>query len=258
VKRIASRDNPAFKSLVRLLASAAERRRQNASLIEGPNLVSGCLDAGHSVEQLVLSDAFAETAEAQALLARLPGVTCLRMPDALFARLSGLATPSGALAVVPTPEGRPVPSGARFCLALEDVQDPGNVGTLLRAAAAAGVEHVLLSPGCSFAWAPKVLRAAQGAHFALNIVESCDLGAFLRRFSGASVALSGAASQSLYDVDLRGRLAIVVGNEGQGLSAGLQGLASRRARIPMPGKAESLNAAVAGAVALFEAVRQRR
>ena len=116
----------------------------------------------------------------------------------------------------------------------------------------------MLSPGCSCAWAPKVVRAAQGAHFVLNIVESCDLDAFLRRFSGASVALSGAAPESLYDVDLRGPLAIVVGNEGQGLSAGLQGLAGRRARIPMPGKAESLNAAVAGAVALFEAVRQRR
>ena len=257
MKRIASRDNPGFKALARLVASAAERRRRNTSVIEGPNLISGCLDAGHAVEQLVFSDAFADTPEAEVLLARQPDVTVVRLTETLFARLSGLATPSGALAVVPTPEGRPVPPSARFCLALEDVQDPGNVGTLLRAAAAAGVEHVLLSPGCSFAWAPKVLRAAQGAHFALNVVEGCDLAAFLHRFSGVSVALSGAAPESLYDVDLRGPLALVVGNEGQGLSVQLQGLATRRARIPMPGRVESLNAAVAGAVALFEAVRQR-
>lgn len=257
MKRVASRDNAVFKALAKLVASAAERRRRNASVIEGPNLVSGCLDAGHPIEQLVLSEGYAATPEAQRLVARVPAVPCLQLPDALFARVSGLATPSGALAVVPTPEGRPVPPDARFCLALEDVQDPGNVGTLLRAAAAAGVEHVLLSPACAFAWAPKVLRAAQGAHFALNVAEGCDLAAFLRAFRGTSVALSGSAEESLYEADLRGPLALVVGNEGQGLSPALQALATRRVRIPMPGRAESLNAAVAGAVALFEAVRQR-
>jgi TrmH family RNA methyltransferase len=131
------------------------------------------------------------------------------------------------------------------------------VGTLLRSAAAAGASHVALSAKCAFAWSPKVLRAAMGAHFALGIAEDVDLAAFAKTYRGTTVALSGAASRSLYDLDLRGPCAIFVGNEGAGLSAGLEGACKVRARIPMPGKVESLNAGVAGSLALFECVRQR-
>jgi TrmH family RNA methyltransferase len=96
-----------------------------------------------------------------------------------------------------------------------------------------------------------------GAHFQLNIVEGVDLAAFLGAFRGTSVALAGDAKKSLYDLDLRGPVAILVGNEGSGLSAAARGAATVAARIPMPGRAESLNAAVAGSLALFEALRQR-
>ena len=138
------------------------------------------------------------------------------------------------------------------------MQDPGNVGTLLRSAAAAGVEHVLLSPTCAFAWSPKVLRAGQGAHFAVNIVEGVDLLAFVKSYAGTSVALCGEGGESLYALDLTGPLLFLVGNEGAGLSAEVEAAAGVRAAIPMPGRAESLNAGVAGSIALFEAVRQRR
>jgi TrmH family RNA methyltransferase len=258
VKRIASRDNTEFKALARLVTSAPERRRRGASLIEGPNLVAGCLDAGNGVERFIFSEAFADTAAARTLTSRAPEAPCVVLPEALFARLSTVPSPTGVLALVHTPAGRPVPPDADFCLALEDVQDPGNVGTLLRSAAAAGVGHVLLSHSCAFAWSPKVLRAGQGAHFALNVVEDCDLLAFLAGYRGMSVALAGSAEASVYELDLRVPLLLLVGNEGQGISPALLALAARRARIPMPGRAESLNAAVAGSVALFEAVRQRR
>lgn len=258
MKRIASRDNAEFKALVKLVTSAPERRRRGASLIEGPNLVAGCLDAGNGVERFIFSEAFAATPAAGALAARAPAAPCVVLPEPLFARLSSVPSPAGVLALVPTPLGRPVPPEADFCLALEDVQDPGNVGTLLRSAAAAGVGHVLLSPSCAFAWSPKVLRAGQGAHFALNVVEACDLAAFVSAYRGMSVALAGTAQASVYDLDLRGPLLLLVGNEGQGISPALLAMAGCRARIPMPGRAESLNAAVAGSVALFEAVRQRR
>lgn len=257
MKKIASRDNAAYKALVRLASSATERRRQGYTVIEGAHLVAACLDAGHPVAQLFLSGNAAGGAQAAAFLARVPEAQALEIADALFDSVSGVESPAGILAVVPTPAGRPVPATARWCLALEDVQDPGNVGTLLRSAAAAGVEHVLLSPTCAFAWSPKVLRAGQGAHFALNIVEGADLGAFVAAFAGTTVALCGEAKASLYDTDLRGPVAILVGNEGAGLSPELKDAATVRVRIPMPGRAESLNAGVAGSIALFEAVRQR-
>ena len=257
VKAIASRENAAFKALAKLASSAAERRKRGLSVIEGAHLVEACLDAGHPLETVFLSRRAAETPEIERLLARARDVSSIVLADALFEAVSSVESPSGLIAVLPTPPGRAVPADARFCLALEDLQDPGNVGTLLRSAAAAGVAHVLLSPGCAFAWSPKVLRAGQGAHFVLNIVEGADLAAFLATFRGRSVALAGEAKASLYDTDLRGAIAFLVGNEGAGLSAGLARAATLQVRIPMPGRAESLNAGVAGSIALFEAVRQR-
>jgi len=115
-----------------------------------------------------------------------------------------------------------------------------------------------LSAGCAFAWSLKTVRAGMGAHFSLNIAEGLDLVAFLAAYRGTSVALAGAAGRSLYEIDLRGPVAIVVGAEGAGLSAAVREAAAVAARIPMPGPMESLNAAVAGSLALFEALRQRR
>ena len=257
MKTIASRDNPAYKALAKLASSAAERRRRGLTVIEGAHLVQACLDAGHAVAQLFVSRSAAASSAEILGRARERSAVLVELADPLFDAVSGLESPAGILAVVATPSGRPVPPSAGFCLALEDLQDPGNVGTLLRSAAAAGVEHVLLSPTCAFAWSPKVLRAGQGAHFAVNIVEGADLAGFVAGFKGTSVALCGEAKASIFETDLRGPVALLVGNEGSGLSPELETAARVRARIPMPGRAESLNAGVAGSVALFEAVRQR-
>jgi RNA methyltransferase, TrmH family len=257
MKAIASRDNPAYKALVRLVTKSSERRTRRLSIIEGAHLAAAAMDAGLVPETLLVRQSSRGDHEAAALVSRAAGCEALELADALFDALSGLDSPPAVMAVVPTPEGRPVPAGARFCRGIEDVQDPGNVGTLLRSAAAAGVEHVLLSPTCAFAWSTKVLRAGQGAHFAVNIVEGADLGAFVRDFAGKSVALCGEGAESLYALDLTGPVMFLVGNEGAGLSPALEAAAGVRAAIPMPGRAESLNAGVAGSIALFEAVRQR-
>lgn len=257
MKTVASRDNAAYKSLAKLASSAAERRKRGLSVIEGAHLVEACLEAGHAVAQLFVSRSAAASTQALVQRARERSAVLVELADPLFDAVSGVESPAGVLAVVATPSGRPVPPSAGFCLALEDLQDPGNVGTLLRSAAAAGVEHVLLSPTCAFAWSPKVLRAGQGAHFALNIAEGADLAAFVASFAGTTIALCGEAKASIYATDLRGPVAFLIGNEGAGLSPELEQAATVRARIPMPGRAESLNAGVAGSIALFEAVRQR-
>jgi len=140
------------------------------------------------------------------------------------------------------------------------VQDPGNVGSMLRSAAAAGVSQVLLSKHCVFAWSPKVLRAGQGAHFHLEIHEDIDLPAWAaayRAASGAVVATVAAGGASLFTAALDGRVALAIGNEGAGVSPALAAQATLRVTIPMPGGTESLNAAAAAAVCLFECVRQR-
>jgi TrmH family RNA methyltransferase len=258
MKAIASRDNPAFKAMARLAASGAERRRSGASVLDGAHLLAAFLDSGRKPEEVMVSKAGLANPEIARLVERSAPARVTLLSDALFEALSTVDSPTGIIAAVRTPAGEAVPDDAPLVLALEDIQDPGNVGTLLRSAAAAGARHVMLSPRCAFAWSPKVLRSAMGAHFALNIVEGADLPAFLARFHGTSVALAGKAERTLYDVDLRGRAALIVGNEGAGLSETLAHAATVRARIPMAGPVESLNAGTAGSIALFEALRQRR
>jgi TrmH family RNA methyltransferase len=179
------------------------------------------------------------------------------LSDTLFGSLTEHPSPTGVVAAVRTPPAREPRPDEALVLLLEDIQDPGNVGTLLRSAAAAGAQSVLLSDRCAFAWSPKVLRSAMGAHFALNIAEGADLAEFLRAYRGRSIALAPRAKENLYDLDLAGPCAFVVGNEGTGISPSLLAAASVRAKIPMPGRVESLNAAMAGSLCLFEAVRQR-
>lgn len=257
MKAIASRDNPAFKAMAKLVASAAERRRRGASVLDGAHLLAAFLDSGRTPGELMVNRAGLEDAQIAGLVERSQPARVTLLADSLFASLSTVESPTGILAAVPTPAPGAVPDDASLVLALEDIQDPGNVGTLLRSAAAAGAAHVLLSPRCAFAWSPKVLRAGMGAHFALNVVEGADLAAFLARFRGTSVALAGKGERSLYELDLHGPLALMVGNEGAGLTRELLAAASVRARIPLAGPVESLNAGIAGSIALFEAVRQR-
>jgi TrmH family RNA methyltransferase len=142
------------------------------------------------------------------------------------------------------------------CVMLEDIQDPGNLGSMLRTCAAAGIRHVLLSAGSAHAWSPRVLRAGMGAHFALAVYEQADLPAAARAFRGSRVATRQGASQSVFSTDLKGNVAFLFGNEGAGLSRELLDAADVVVSVPMPGPVESLNVAAAAAVCLFERVRQ--
>jgi TrmH family RNA methyltransferase len=257
MKTVASRDNPAFKAMVKLATSAPERRRRGLTVLDGAHLVGAFLDAGHAVETLMVGRSALELDEVSRLVARVPQSAVIVVADKLFEGISTVDSATGLIAAVAAPAGRPIPADADFVLLLEDVQDPGNVGTLLRSAAAAGVAHVGLSSGCAFAWSLKTVRAGMGAHFRLNIAEDVDLAAFLDRYRGASMALAGDAHHSIYEADLRGPIAVLVGSEGAGISPGLRERADRSLSIPMPGGMESLNAAVAGSLALFEVLRQR-
>jgi TrmH family RNA methyltransferase len=257
LKAIGSKDNAAYKAMARLVASSSERKKTGLTVIEGTHLLAAFLDSGRKPEEVMVSKAGLANAEVAQLLQRSAPARVTLLSDALFDAISNVETPTGVLASVRTPQGGLAPADASLALLLEDIQDPGNVGTLLRSAAAAGAGHVLLSPHCAFAWSPKVLRAAMGAHFALDIVEGVDLAAWLAAYRGTSVALAGEARRSLYELELRGPTAFIVGNEGAGISPALREAASATARIPLAGRVESLNAASAGTIALFEAVRQR-
>jgi TrmH family RNA methyltransferase len=257
IKRITSRDNPFYKSLHKLSSSGRERRETGQTLLDGAHLLRAFLDAGIKPSHLLLNEQALQDTEIVALLEACPDVPQTQLDDALFAQLSELKTPNGLLALVDIPAAIVEPAHSQFALLLEDIQDPGNLGSILRSAAAAGCDAVFLSQGCADAWSPRVLRAGMGGHFALSILESADLLKVAAEFSGKILAASLQADKSLYACNLRGKLAFAIGNEGAGLSRALQQAVQERFIIPMSSKVESLNAAAATAVCLFEAVRQR-
>lgn len=256
MKTITSRDNPTLKSVRVLLTDARKQRASGQAVLEGPHLLTAALDHGVMPDLIVVSEGALTDSEVKELLTRAGKVETLCLRDALFNEVSELATPIGILARIAVPPA-PTFMPAGDCLLLDAVQDAGNVGTLLRTAAAAGVRDVLLGPGCAGAWTPRVLRAAQGAHFALTIHEQADLASFLRDYPGVSVATVAGDGESLYALDLKQQVAWLVGNEGAGLSADLIAAASRRATIPLAAGSESLNVAAAAAICLFEMRRQR-
>ena len=254
--RISSRDNPRLAEAARLIASSRERRKADRCVLEGEHLVESYCARFGSPESLIVAEAVQDRPSVRALLSRVSPTRTLIVAASAWSGLGPVPAAAGVLAVVPTPRPRAERPGD-FCLLLEDVQDPGNVGSMLRSAAAAGVAQIMLSPGCAFAWAPKVLRSAQGAHFHLSIHEDVDLTAWARAYHGKVVATAVDSGQSLYTADLAPPIAIVVGNEGAGITPDLRAAAHLTVSIPMPGRFESLNAAAAAAVCLFECVRQR-
>ena len=254
---IRSRDNPFFKELAKLSGSTRQRNNSHQTLLDGAHLLAAYLDAGLMPQHILLNATALQDEKIIALLKRLNDVPITQLDDKLFTALSELKTPTGILTLIDLSQPKAILPPSGFALLLEDIQDPGNLGSMLRSAAAAGCDAVFLSPGCADAWSPKVLRASMGGHFALRIYERQDLLNVAKTFAGALLATSLQASDSLYDCDLCGSIAFLVGNEGAGLSADLLNLATQKISIPMPGKVESLNAAAATAICLFEAVRQR-
>lgn len=258
MKKIDSPANPRFKDLRQLVESSRERRKAGRSVLDGAHLVTAYLEHVGTPQQVAVSRRGLESPEIRALLGRMRDAETIMLDDALFKALSPVVTPTGILAVIETPRAQPIPPGMNCCVMLEDLQDPGNLGSILRTCAAAGIGHVLLSRGSVHAWSPRVLRAAMGAHFALAIYEGIDLAAAASDFPGKRIATKQLSPRTLFDTDLSGDLAFLFGNEGAGLSPGLLAAANAVVSIPMPGKAESLNVAAAAAVCLFERVRQRR
>ena len=256
MKAVTSNDNPLLKQLLKLAQSSRERKKSHQTLIEGIHLAQTYREAIGLPHALVVSASAAQNRAVVALLERFLPLVPTLLSDAMFHQLSTLDSPVGVIALIDAPAHKPIPAQMDCCVVLEDIQDPGNLGSILRSAAAANVKHVVLSKGCVFAWSPRVIRAAMGAHFLLDIYEQQDLVSLVGNFKGKKIATSLRSKFSLYDTDLNGPLALMIGNEGAGLSPELISLADCAVGIPMPGKMESLNAAAAAAICLFERVRQ--
>ena len=257
MKKTTSRDNPTFRQLRLLAESSRERRKQNKTMLDGIHLVAAWFERFGPPDLLVVSEAGERHPEIREFLAGHPQTPPQVFADALFKEVSPVATPTGLLALVTIPPAVHPYGHEGSCVLLEAIQDAGNLGSILRTSAAAGITDVYLGAGCAQAWSPRVLRAAMGAHFQLRLHEHAALDTVIRSFEGISVSTSLDASESLFDLDLTGPIAWVFGNEGGGLTADTARRTKCAARIPMPGNTESLNVAAAASICLFEEVRQK-
>ena len=254
---LSSAQNPALKHLAKLLQSSRARRQHGQAVLEGVHLLSACLDSGiRPLKVYVPAHRFSQP-ETSALLARLAANDVVQVGGEALQKITSLTDAEEITALIALP---PVPAfdGGADCVVLERIQDPGNIGTILRSAAAAGVKQVVLDKGCADIWSPKVLRAGMGAHFLLQLHSGVDLPAWRQHCRVPLLATAlHTDSISLYDCRLSAPTAWLFGNEGSGVSPAMQEAADGLVHIPMLGATESLNVAMAATICLFEQMRQR-
>lgn len=256
---ITSVRNPKIQQLRGLQSRAKNRREAKAFVVEGVRLAEEALTSGWLIRQALYTDDLRERGDA--ILSRLKksGVQSESVSNEVMKALSDTETPQGILLELELRE-LPLPADLDLVLILDGLADPGNLGTLLRSAASADISAVLLGPGSADPFSPKVLRSAMGAQFRLPIqtMEWPEI-AKVCRGQKLRVLLAEADQGDAYDrIDLTQPSAFIVGGEAHGVSAPARELQPTPIQIPMPGQTESLNAAMAGTLLLFEALRQRR
>ncbi len=281
IKQISSRHNKVIKEIESLFQKK-HRDESGLFVVEGEKTV-GEIPSDFSIRYLFLSEDFYQSWDGQKHHDQNhPSEAVYICENKLYQSLSQLKNPEGILAVVEKPRydferfleekhfwdekhlldarqnQEPFKQGLHFCVLCEETNDPGNLGTIIRTAHAAGAQAVLLSHGCADVYNPKTLRAAAGSAFHIPIFE-IDFAKYLPLLA-SKLTLIGSdlqASQSLYETDLTKPLGILIGNEARGISQGTRQACTQRVKIPMPGNAESLNASISAGIMIYEAVRQR-
>jgi len=253
---ITSSQNPKLKLVRSLLGRPKERLEAQAFVIEGVRLIEEAVSAGWKFQFALYTDGLSERGVDLLKVLSAHRIDVEEVAGDLLQKVSETETPQGILAVLDFTD-LPIPDSLNFILIPDQIRDPGNLGTLIRTAAATGVQAIFLPEETTDAFAPKVVRAGMGAHFQLPI-HSLTWDEIEAQTKGLQIYLADMNGQACWETDLNKSLALIVGSEAEGASAEGRKLATRKICIPMAGSVESLNAGVAGSVLMFEVVRQRR
>lgn len=254
---ITSNSNPKIKYIRRLLADRRFRHRERAFVVEGTRWLKELAQFKITPTLMIVTQSYMLQDHILALFNKPPAIEPTMVSEQVMAFASDTVSPAGVMAVVPMPR-IPMPARPSFLLILDNISNPGNLGTILRTAAAAKTDAVLLTPGCVDAYNPKVLRGSMGAHLRLPIEEmSWDKVETVTTNMAIWIAAVGDGVDYL-EVDWKNDVAIIVGGEASGVGHQARSLATGNVSIPLHRDTESLNAAVAAGILLFEAVRQRR
>lgn len=244
---------------MRKLHRSKEREKQNLLLIEGTNLVEAAYQADYKLDIIFYTERWQQNHQPLCRIIVEQGIKTELVSLEVLNAIATTVNPDGVVAIAPRPITKPVATLAGIGLAVERLQDPGNLGTIIRTAVATRVEALWLSPESVDFYSPKVLRASVGQCFRLPVVTNQDLPGLVKQQQQQGVqiiATTSQATQTYWEVDFTRPSLILLGNEGAGLSSELIDLADVQLKIPLANQVESLNVAVATALILYEAQRQ--
>ena len=253
MQKITSKDNSIIKH-IKKLKEKKYRNEYNEFIVEGIKLVAEAIKENAKVKQIVISEGFELDKKID-----IEKFNCVLVPEDIFKTITEVETPQGILAVIEKTNKKEIDYNEDILVALDNVQDPGNVGTILRTIDSVGLKQVLVSKGTADIYNSKVIRSTMGAIFRINIIECDDLKQTLYQVKekGFDITVTSLdAKETIYDIDYYKRI-IVMGNEANGVSKEIQDLADEKVIIPMLGNAESLNVSIATGIVLYEYVRQK-
>lgn len=257
---ITSKDNDIVKH-IRKLKEKKYREENNEFIIEGIKLLEEAINENADIEKVIIcDDCNLENDIYNELKYEIAKLDCIYVSEKIFEYISDVKTPQGIMAIIKKDNrNKEINYNEDVILVLDNIQDPGNMGTILRTADSLNLKQIIISKGSSDVYNPKVVRSTMGAIFRINIIESEDLIKTvkeLKKHKISVVSTSLDTNKSIYDIEYN-KTAIIIGNEANGVSQELQDLSDNKVKIPMLGKTESLNASVATAIILYEAMRNK-
>ena len=261
--RLTGSQNPLIKE-VRALKNKSSREEKSLYFIEGARFVAEALKENIGIRYVVVSETFSSDTDSEELLKKLEDIalSSYMVPDSLFTSISDTKSPQGILAVInlERKQLKDAELSGSLLVILDTIKDPGNMGTIIRTADAAGCAGVIVPDGCVDVFNPKVLRSTMGSVFHVPIYHCDNVSEAMKLVRECGFILCAShleGSVSIYEADLSGQIALIIGSEANGIGAETAENSDILLRIPMEGRAESLNASVAAGIMIFEAMRQK-
>ena len=251
---ISSKENNIIKEVKRL---KEKKYRNEKYIIEGPKMIDEAIQESVKIDIIVMTEEFAN--HNQKYVEKIDNYKFILVTENVFKELTDVKTAQGILAVVYKNEKRKIDKNADYIMALDDVQDPGNIGTIIRTLDSANIKQLIVSKGTVDAYSPKVVRSTMGAIFRIQIIEVENLLETLKSLKQNGFELVSTSLQTdknIYDIDYNKKI-VIIGNEANGVSKEIQDISSYKVKIPMLGKTESLNASVAASIMIYEYVREK-
>lgn len=257
---ISSKDNELVKH-IKKLKDKKYRDESNEYIVEGVKLIEEAVKENAKIKKIIICEDTTRTYEIPtSVMLEIAKYECIYVTDKIFSSITQVTNPQGVMAIIEkNNQNQEIDFSQDIIVVLDDVQDPGNLGTILRTVDSIGLNQIIVSKGTADSFNPKVVRSTMGAIFRINIIETENLKETIKTIKKHHYKLMVTSLQtenSIYDIDFRKKI-IVIGNESNGVSQEIQDMADEKAKIHMLGKTESLNASVAAGIVMYEYVRQK-